>query len=218
MIEVSRVSKKYRIRNGWKTVLADLNFTLPPGRSIGILGRNGAGKSTLIRLIAGLEKPDSGTIHRHGKRVSWPLRQGGGVHGSLSGRENVKFICRIYGVDYREKVEFVEDFAALGAYMDEPVRTYSSGMKARLTFGISMAFDFDIYLIDEGMGGGDARFKSRFQDAFEEKRRKNNCGMIVVSHNEQTVRRLCDIGAVLEGGKLTLYDQIDEAISVYQNL
>lgn len=218
MIEVRNVSKRYRTRRGWKVVFEDLNVSLPPGRSLGILGRNGAGKSTLIRLLAGLERPDAGEIRRNGQRVSWPLSQAGGVHPMLTGRENIKFICRIYGVDYREKIDFIENFAMLESYLDEPVRTYSTGMRGRLVSGINMAFDFDVYLSDEGMGGGDARFKKRFQEIFEEKRARNGCSLIVVSHNVQTVKKLCDIGGILDAGQLTLYDDLDQAISLYQEL
>lgn len=206
------------MKNGWKTVLSDIGFILPPDRSLGILGRNGAGKSTLIRLIAGLEKPDGGFIDLHRTRISWPLNQSGGAHGSMTGRENIKFICRIYGIDYHSKVDFVENFAALGEYMDQPVKTYSSGMKARLTFGIGMAFDFNTYLVDEGFGGGDARFKSKVSEIFEQKRRENGCNMIVVSHNASTIQRYCNMGAVLENGRLKLYDDLDEAIHVYETL
>jgi len=218
MIEIRNVSKGYKLRRGWKPVLDDVSFALPQDRSIGILGRNGAGKSTLVRLIAGLEKPDSGKIDHHGTRLSWPLNQAAGAHGSMTGRENIRFICRLYGIDYRRKVDFVEDFAELGPFMDQPVKTYSSGMKARLTFGIGMAFDFDTYLIDEGFGGGDARFKGRVEEIFSEKRRSGNCNMIVVSHNAQTITRYCDMAAVLEGGKLRLYDDMDAALAAYQAL
>lgn len=218
MIEIRNVYKRYRMKSGWKLVLSGVDFSLPRDRSLGILGRNGAGKSTLIRLIAGLEKPDIGEVRLNGTRLSWPLSQNGGAQGSMTGRENIKFICRIYGIDYHDKVDFVEDFASLGEYMDQPVKTYSSGMKARLTFGISMAFDFDTYLVDEGFGGGDSRFKARVQEIFDAKRQKNGCNMIVVSHNAATIERYCNMGAVLENGRIALYDDIQEAISVYNEL
>ena len=142
MIEFRGVSKAYRSRVGVKTILGGADFVLPRGRSVGILGVNGSGKSTLLRLIAGTEAPDAGRIRRHA-RLSWPLGFAAGFNGSLTGAENTRFVSRIYGAEPRRVRDFVEDFSELGAYLHMPVRTYSSGMKARLAFALSMAIDFD---------------------------------------------------------------------------
>lgn len=218
MIKVKNIHKRYRTRFGWKRIFSGLSFNLRDDESLGILGRNGAGKSTLMRILAGLEKPDRGKVEAKNIRVSWPLGAATGVHGSLTGRDNVKFVCRLYDEDYKEKLAFIEDFAELGTYMDMPVKTYSVGMKQRLTFGISMAFDFDTYLIDEGFGGGDARFKNKVTDIFDKKIEKNKTNMIVVSHNENNIRRFCNKAAVLNDGELIIYEDMEEAISIYQNL
>src|SRR5215831_21131165 len=148
MIKLDRVSKVYRTRNGRKTVLDNVNVTFEPGHNFGILGVNGAGKSTLIRLLAGSELPNFGVIRRY-SRVSFPLGFGGTFHGALSGRENVAFIARIYGARIRSTIDYVEAFCELGDYFPMPVNTYSAGMRARLAFGICLAIDFDVYLIDE---------------------------------------------------------------------
>ena len=160
MIQLQNVSKKYHTQGGWTTVLKDINLTLERGQKLGILGRNGAGKSTLIRLMSGAEPPSSGKIIRD-MSISWPLAFSGGFQGSLTGIDNLKFICRVYGADYQKVRDYVEDFAELGKYMYEPLKSYSSGMRARLAFGLSMAIEFDCYLIDEVMAVGDQRFKDR---------------------------------------------------------
>lgn len=204
------------LRHGWKQVLRDINIELPRDRNLGILGHNGAGKSTLLNLLSGIDLPDKGKIETNGLRLSWPLGGIAGVHGSLTGRENIKFICRIYNKDIEEVTRFVEDFADLGDYLYMPVRTYSSGMKGRLGFGISMAIDFDTYLIDEGFAAGDARFHQKTEQIFAEKSKNTN--MIVVSHSAATVKRFCNAAGILKNGQLTIYDDIDEAIKVYDNL
>jgi capsular polysaccharide transport system ATP-binding protein len=204
------------MRHGWREVLHDINIDLPSDKNLGILGRNGAGKSTLMRLLSGLDLPDKGQINTGGRRLSWPLGAGGGVHGSLTGRENIKFICRIYNKDVDETTKFVQDFAELGDYMYMPVNTYSAGMKSRLGFGISMSVDFDTYLIDEGFSAGDARFQQKTQEIFKEKTLKAN--MIVVSHSAATIRKFCNAAGILKEGKLTLFDDVEEAIKSYNNL
>ncbi len=169
MIRLTNVAKDYPSNYGMRRILHDINLTINPGERIGILGRNGAGKSTLIRLISGAEPPTSGSIERH-MSVSWPLAFSGGFQGGLTGADNVRFICRIYGVDYHPRFKFVEEFSELGTYIHEPVSTYSSGMRARLAFAISMTVDFDCYLIDEVMAVGDQRFRDRCQVELFEKR------------------------------------------------
>jgi capsular polysaccharide transport system ATP-binding protein len=201
MIALDGVSKRYRTRAGWKTVLRDVTCVFPKGKNIGVLGRNGAGKSTLMRLLAGAEHPDSGRIHKT-VRVSWPLGFSGGLQGSLTGRDNSRFAARIYGVDVRRTVDFVADFAALDAYFDQPVSTYSSGMKGRLALALSLAIDFDIYLIDELPGVSDARFQKRYDAELADRRSRSS--IILVSHNPVSVNAQCDLGAILHGGSLTL--------------
>ena len=212
MIRFRNVSKSYRAGATRKFIIRDASFTLP-WRNIAILGVNGAGKSTLVRMIAGAELPDAGAIRRD-VRVSWPLGFGGGFHGSLTGIENLRFICRIYNCRIDDVIAYVEDFAELGRYIHMPVKTYSSGMKARLAFAISMAVDFDCYLIDEITAVGDARFQERCAREFARKREKSR--IVMVSHSESTVREYCDMGGVLRDGELDLYDDLDSAILAYE--
>ncbi|MGB6711556.1 MAG: ABC transporter ATP-binding protein, partial [Methylocella sp.] len=179
----------------------------------GIFGSNGAGKSTLLRLIGGTELPNSGQIFRD-VRISWPLGFGGGFHPLMTGRENLKFASRIYGANLRRVIDFVEYFSELGNYLDMPVATYSSGMQARLAFGLSMAIDFDCYLVDEITAVGDARFGLRCRQAFEEKRGRSS--MIMVSHDIGTVKAYCDRGLVLCRGKLVAFSRIDDAVEFYR--
>lgn len=215
MIQLDRVFKFYKTHGNTKIVLDHVSAVFQSGRSYGLLGVNGAGKSTTIRLIAGTELANSGRIRRS-VRVSWPLGFGGGFHPLVSGRENVKFVARVYGADVRKVLNFVEDFAELGDYIDAPVKTYSSGMMARLAFGMSMAIDFDCYLIDEITAVGDARFQARCQAVFD--RRRVNTDLIVVSHSMGTIKSYCDHGAVLVNGQLIMYESVDKAIEVYNRL
>lgn len=212
MIELINVSKAYRVGQGRRVILNPTTITLPAYAHIGILGRNGAGKSTLIRMIAGTEAPDSGRIVRHAK-VSWPLGFSGSFHGELTGRENLSFIARIYGSDIRYVTRFVEEFSELGEYFDMPVRTYSSGMAGRLAFGLSMAIDFDYYLVDELTSVGDAWFRDKCERAFAA--RRENSGLIMVSHNPGTIRAYCDMALVLRNAELEVYADIEEAIEAY---
>jgi capsular polysaccharide transport system ATP-binding protein len=213
MIVFDNVSKIFRARDGLRTVLRDVSVSFDPDRNYGILGTNGAGKSTLLRLISGASAPTSGRIRRSG-RISWPLGFSGGIHGQLSGRENAEFVARIYGENVRRVQAFVADFAELGRYFDMPAETYSSGMRARLAFGLSMAIDFDCYLVDELTAVGDARFNEKCANAFA--RRRERSRVIMVSHQMATIRRFCDAGAVLDNGRLTLYDSLDQAAMAYQ--
>ncbi|MBM5574146.1 ABC transporter ATP-binding protein [Deefgea sp. CFH1-16] len=213
MIEIQNLSKAYPTRSGMVTVLNQINLNIRPGEKIGILGRNGAGKSTLIRLISGAEQPTHGHIHR-GMSISWPLAFGGAFQGSLTGLDNLRFICRIYGVDFRPRIEYVENFSELGRYLREPVKHYSSGMRARLAFAISMAIEFDCFLIDEIVSVGDSRFHQKCHIELFEKR--NDRAMILVSHDPGYVREHCQHAAVLINGTLNTFDQVDEAFEFYQ--
>lgn len=215
MIELVDITKRYRVGKKNKTVLNHVSVQIMPGRNLGILGQNGAGKSTLLRLIGGAELPTSGRVFRHG-RVSWPIGFGGGFHGSLTGRENLNFICRIYDVQVSSVREFVEEFSGLGDYMNMPVNTYSSGMKAKLAFGLSMAIDFDFYLIDEVTAVGDASFKKKSKAEFD--KRKSHSTLLVVSHNIGTIREHCEDLAVLNNGELQFFDDMDEGIAFYEAL
>jgi capsular polysaccharide transport system ATP-binding protein len=184
-------------------------------RAYGLLGVNGAGKTTTLRLIAGTELPNSGTVRRS-VRVSWPLGFAGGFHQQLTGRENVHFVARVYGADIRKVVNFVEDFAEIGDYLDVAVKTYSSGMMARLAFGLSMAIEFDVYLIDEVTAVGDARFQARCHEAFAARRKSS--GLILVSHAMSTIKDYCDCGGVLVDGQIIMFNSADKAIEMYNRL
>lgn len=215
MIELCNITKIYPMGRKSKTVLRNLNACIKPGKNLGILGQNGAGKSTLLRLIGGAELPTSGTIHRSG-RVSWPLGFSGGFNGSLTGRENLNFICRIYGVPIEPVAEFVAEFSELGEYMHMPINTYSSGMKGKLAFGLSMAIDFDFYLIDEATATGDASFKKKCQEEFNSRRERAT--LLVVSHSMSTIKKYCDIVSVLYEGDLHIFDDAEEAFALYKSL
>lgn len=216
MIRLDSITKSYLTLRGRKVVLRNLSLEIPGGANVGLIGRNGAGKSTLMRLLSTVELPDSGTITTSGT-ISWPVGLSGGMQGGLTGRENVKFVCRIHGVrgaGMRETVRYVQDFAQIGAYFDQPVSTYSSGMRARLAFGTSMAFDFDYYLIDEVMSVGDAGFKAKSRKVFAE--RLQHSRVIIVSHNMNLIRKMCDMVVHLDAGRATLYSSVDEGIAAYQ--
>jgi len=213
MIRLSRVSKSYRTENHRKVVLDNVTYSFDTRYTYGIFGSNGAGKSTLLRLIGGTELPNSGQIFRD-LRISWPLGFVGGFHPLMTGRENLKFVSRIYGANLWRVIDFVDYFSELGNYLDMPVSTYSSGMAARLAFGLSMAIDFDCYLVDEITAVGDARFGLRCRQAFEEKRGRSS--MIMVSHDIGTIKAYCDRGLVLYRGKLVAFGHIDDAIEFYR--
>ena len=208
MIIVDNVSKKYATRKGYKTVLNNISFTLRRGEKLGILGRNGAGKSTLIRLISEIEKPTSGTIKRS-MSISWPLAFTGAFQGSLTGMDNLRFICRIYQTEIKKTKEYVEDFAELGDYLYEPIKKYSSGMRARLAFALSLSIEFDCYLIDEVIAVGDSRFTQKCKkELFENKKDRS---LILVSHNINAIKSYCDKAMVLDEGNLYQFETIDEA-------
>lgn len=210
MIVLENLTKSFATPNGRKYVARDINLTIPKGKAIALLGRNGAGKSTMLQMISGNMNPDSGQIHRHGS-VSFPVGFAGSFHRDLTGAQNARFVARIYGVDTDELLDFVADFAALGGHLHMPVRSYSSGMRSRLAFGISMALHFDTYLVDEVTSVGDSAFRRKSSAIFHA--RMQTASAIVVTHSLIEVRNLCNAGAVLENGRVTYYDDVEEAIA-----
>jgi len=212
VILLEDIVKTYPLRSGNTTVLDHINLQVQPGEKVGILGRNGSGKSTLIRIISGAERPSSGSIIRK-MSVSWPLAFGGAFQGSLTGIDNLRFICRIYGTSTEDKIPFVQEFSELGKYLNEPVKTYSSGMAARLAFAISMVVEFDCFLIDEITAVGDSRFHAKCHEELFVKRKDR--AMMMVSHDAGFIREHCDRAAVIAHGKLHAFDQIDDAYAFY---
>lgn len=212
MIRFEQVSKAYEGHGLFNLVLRNLNFTIEPGTSLGICGANGAGKSTLMKLMGGLESPTMGRITRT-MSTSWPIGYASCFQSSLSGADNCRFIARIYGSNVQKLLAFVEDFAELGPHFRQPVKTYSAGMVARLAFGVSLAIEFDCYLVDEVTAAGDERFRERSEAALAARRKQAT--LIMISHVPDTLRAYCDRGAVLYNGELTFYDTIDEAIDVH---
>jgi capsular polysaccharide transport system ATP-binding protein len=217
MIELRNISKRYSVHHGrsHREVLKNVNLRIQAGERWGILGRNGAGKSTLIRIISGSDRPHSGEVIKT-MSVSWPLAFGGTFQGSLTGKDNVRLIARVYNVDYRKTLDLVEDFAELGAYLDEPVKSYSSGMASRLAFAISMSIEFDCFLIDEGMSVGDHRFHQKCNVELFEKR--GDRAMIIVAHQTDLIRNHCSHAAVLENGELKVCETVEDAIRIYESL
>jgi capsular polysaccharide transport system ATP-binding protein len=216
MILLDDVSKFYRLKGKERRwILRNTTAVIRPGDRLGILGRNGAGKSTLMRLLGGVEYPSSGRVERR-MSVSWPLAHGIGVHGALTGADNARFVARIYDRDPETMVEAVDDFAELGAYMDMPIGSYSSGMMSRLLLGLSLAMDFDCYLIDEATSVGDQRFIDRTHDALENRLRDR--ALVMVSHHPVHIRSFCRTAAILHNGALTFFEDLDEAIATYEAL
>ncbi|HBZ05285.1 MAG TPA: ABC transporter ATP-binding protein [Massilia sp.] len=216
MIIVDDVHKRYRTEHGpGKWVLSGVSFTIPKNVNVGLVGRNGAGKSTLLRLIGGIDTPNRGRIERQ-CRVSWPMGFGGGLQGSLTGRQNAKFVCRILGHEHEmaKRIAFMQDFAEIGASFDEPVKTYSAGMKSRLQFAMSLAFDFDVYISDEVTSTGDAAFRGKANKAF--KNLANRAGLIMVSHSDSTLREFCSAGIWLHEGRAHWFDDIGDALKHYK--
>lgn len=217
MFELRNVTKSYLTPKGRRYIFRDLSLAIPPGKNIGLIGRNGAGKSTLMRLLGGADAPDSGTIVTD-KSISWPVGLAGGFQGSMTGRENIKFVCRVYGAtgeSMRDKIRYVQEFAEIGDWIDEPIKTYSSGMRSRIAFGLSMAFDFDYYLIDEVMSVGDAQFKKKCSQVFKEKMEKSN--LVLVSHSMAEIKKLCDIVLLVRKGKIEVYEDVAEGIKAYSH-
>jgi capsular polysaccharide transport system ATP-binding protein len=215
MISLTDVFKYYRTHGHTKIVLDHVSMEFLSGSSYGILGINGAGKSTLMRIMSGTEMPNGGKV-RHSARISWPLGFAGGLHPKMTGRENVQFIARIYGQNVRRVMEFVEDFAELGSYIDVPVGKYSSGMSQRIAFGLSMAIEFEVYLIDEVTAVGDMRFQRRCHEEFEKRRARAD--VIMISHSMPTLTEYCDRGLVLAHGRLHAFSSVDQAIELYKKL
>lgn len=214
MISMKSITKAYATGSGVVKVLDGIDLNIARGESIGILGRNGAGKSTMVRILGGAEMPDSGTIERQ-MSVSWPLAFAGGFQGSLTGLDNLRFICRVYGVDAEACLPFVYDFTELGIYLKEPVKTYSSGMRARLAFATSMVVDFDCYLVDEIVAVGDSRFQAKCQEELFVKRADR--ALIIVSHDPGYIRAHCQRAAVLRDGKLHHFVSVDDAFDYYSD-
>lgn len=218
MIVVTDVHKRYQTDHGlgpW--VLKGVNLTIPRNVNVGLVGGNGAGKSTLLRIMGGVDQPNKGSVQRT-CRVSWPMGYGGGLQGSLSGRQNAKFVCRIHGhtsnADLQDRLQYIQDFAHLGESFDEPVKTYSSGMKSRLQFALSLAIEFDVYISDEVTAAGDAAFTKKAAAAF--KGLANKAGLIMVSHGEGTLKQFCQSGIWLNQGQAHWFENIDDALVAYK--
>jgi len=217
MIEVIDVHKRYHTDHGmgpW--VLKGVNLTIPTGCSVGLIGGNGAGKSTLLRIVGGVDYPSKGEVRRHAK-VSWPMGFGGGLQGSMTGRQNTKFVARIHGMehDMPRILQQVQDFAEIGAAFEEPIKTYSSGMKSRLQFALSLAFDFEVYISDEVTAAGDRVFQAKATKAFKDMVGK--ASIIMVSHSEGTLRDFCQAGIWLHQGQAHWFDQLDDALRAYND-
>jgi len=218
MIELRNVTKFYKTSKGKKYILNNVSQIIPTHTNVGILGRNGAGKSTLLRMLGGIDFPNSGTI-RSDKTFSWPMGLAGGFQGSMTGRQNVKFVCRIYGksdIEIESAIESVKDFSELGDYFDMPIKIYSSGMKSRLSFGLSLFFDFDYLIIDETLSVGDKNFQVKSKAALRKK--IENCNVLLVSHSMPILKEICDAGIVVDGGEMTYYEDINEAIQIYDTI
>ena len=218
MIELKNVTKYFQTRHGKKYILKNVSITIPSNTNIGILGRNGAGKTTLMRMLGQIEFPNSGNISSP-NTFSWPLGLSGGFVGNMTGKANVKFVCRLYGKNHQEIKEIisaVQEFSELGNYFDMPIKTYSSGMKARLNFSLSLVFDFDYLLIDETLAVGDTRFKKKSKEALMKK--IETCAVLLVSHDMKTLRSICDAGIVVNDGQMHYYHDINDAIDEYENI
>jgi len=215
MIQLNNVFKFYRKRGHTKIILDHVSAVFDSSHAYGLIGVNGAGKSTTLRLIAGTELPNSGSVRRS-VRVSWPVGLGSAFDYRMTGRENVHFVARAYGADIHKVSDFVEDFAELGEYIDVPIRTYSSGMLARITFAISMAIEFDVYLVDEVTAVGDARFQKRCEEVFTQRRK--NTGLILITHSMPQIKQYCDRAGVLVEGQLFMFDDPEKAIEMYSRV
>jgi capsular polysaccharide transport system ATP-binding protein len=217
MLELRNLTKWYATPRGRRYVFRDLSFTFPSAASIGLIGRNGAGKSTLLQLLGGNDTPNSGSVVSDA-RISWPVGLSGGFQTTLTARENVQFVCRVHGAtgrSMRRIVEFVAEFAEIGEYFDLPMNSYSSGMRSRVAFGMSMAFDFDYYLIDEVTAVGDAQFRSKSQAVLEERLKRSK--VIMVSHGMADIEKFCDVVVLVDGGNTVLYEDVKKGIEAYQS-
>lgn len=212
MIRLVDLCKSYPTSRGPHEVFRNINLEVDKGEKVGILGRNGAGKSTMIRLLSGAEQPTSGLVERN-MSVSWPLAFGGAFQSTLTGLDNLRFICRIYGIPYEDKIDYVQEFSELGVYLREPLRIYSSGMRARLAFALSMVIEFDCFLIDEVVAVGDVRFHEKCNIELFEKRADRS--LIIVSHDANYVRAHCSKICVLSEGELSVFTDPDAAFEFY---
>lgn len=216
-VSLHQVSKVYETeRGGEKRALDSISFDITPGEKLAVLGKNGAGKTTLVKIIGGVERPSEGEVYR-GMTISWPLTLGsGGFDQRKSGLDNIRFIARIYNKPIRETIELVDDFAELGPYLKEPVVTYSSGMQMRLAFALTLAVDFECYLIDEVIAVGDRRFAAKCHDVLFVQRRDSS--MILVSHAQEIIRSYCNAALVLKNGRGRVFRDIDQAFAIYATL
>lgn len=214
-VALDGVVKDYHTPVGRRRVLDGVSFSVGPGEKIAVLGRNGSGKSTLVKLIGGVEHPTAGSIHR-GLDMSWPLGFAGGLEGAMTGRDNVRFIARLYDRPIDDVIAFVDDFAELGRQLDIPVKHYSSGMNMRLAFALTLAIDFECLLIDEVLSVGDARFHRKCHEALFVERK--HCAMILVSHDVAIIERFCDKALVLKAGRSRLFDDVPFALKIYATL
>ncbi|MCR6655370.1 MAG: ATP-binding cassette domain-containing protein [Opitutus sp.] len=215
MIKLENLTKSYRIRGGRHYVFREVNAVLPEGANIGIIGPNGAGKSTLLSILGRVDHPDSGRVISD-KSFSWPMGLKGGFLNHLSGRENCRMVCNLYGLPHdviKKKMALIKELSGIGKYFDEPVRNYSSGMGSRLGFALSMAFDFDYFLIDEVTAVGDAHFSMSAKLALEEKAKRSR--VIMVSHNMGDIKKFCDVGVLIKNGQITVFENLDDAIRAY---
>ena len=215
MIRIRKLRKAYHLHGQTKVVADNISVDFEPGKVVGVLGRNGAGKSSFLRMVAGTMRQDSGSIDIDGT-VSWPVGFAGSFHKDLTGAQNTKFLARIYGVDTEELREYVEDFAELGQQFYLPVRTYSSGMRSRLAFGLSMGIKFDVYLVDEVTSVGDASFRKKSMRVFRD--RMENSGALLVTHSLRVISNVCDAACILDEGRLTYYEDVDEAIEMHREM
>lgn len=215
MIEFQDISKGFWVRGEYQPVIRNLNLILPSGRSLALLGRNGAGKSTLLSIVAGTMRPDTGQVVSDGS-ISFTVGYAGSFHGGMTGAQNTRFVARLYGVDSDELTDFVEDFAEIGEHFRMPVRTYSSGMKSRLAFGISMGIKFDTYLIDEATATGDAKFKRKSREVFRARMAESSA--VMVSHSMNEIRNFCDAGLILHDGEIEVYADVEDAIERHHEL
>ena len=215
MIEFRNITKGFWVQDEYRPVIRALNLTLPSGRSLALLGRNGAGKSTLLNMVSGTMRPDSGEIISDGS-ISFTVGYAGSFHKDMTGAQNTRFLARVYGVDTDDLCDFVEDFAEIGPHFHMPVRTYSSGMKSRLAFGVSMGIKFDTYLIDEATATGDARFRRKSKEVF--KVRMADSSAVMVSHSMEDIRAFCDAGLVLNDGEIEVFEDVEDAIKRHQEL
>lgn len=216
MLELQNLTKWYSTPRGRRYVFRDLNFVFPADASIGLIGRNGAGKSTLLRLLGGIDMPNAGAVVTDA-RISWPVGLSGGFQSALTARENIQFVCRVHGATgtkMRKIIDFIADFAEIGEYFDMPMSSYSSGMRSRVAFGMSMAFDFDYYLIDEVTAVGDPQFKSKSQAVLTE--RLARAKVIMVSHAVSEIAKFCDVVVLVDRGNTLLYTDVNEGIAAYQ--